>query len=319
LTITPDTIRVDGELQTVYRWSNKKINLIGTFGDLSGNELSSSYDIYPTHENTWINVLLHRALGSITAFNANNIVKGSGLIQYAGTYAFCPGYIGDYSNETCRSNLSSIVDYLEAFCRYYNDGDGSGRYSIRTGDILNIDGNNVLDRKTKTGLFAELASNIFVLSLIKNVENTDETIDSIYNVLKPGNYGAFIALIPEYNFGTQKITFNIVELSADSFFVQNLKKDKALVSSSEFDYFNSSNSLWQRFNNSVTSKIELPRKMIAEGSYNFDFIIDPEFRGEVYDYDEYVRYLNGEIDQKDLMLLNAHKARYLSEPCMLFN
>ena len=34
--------------------------------------------------------------------------------------------------------------------------------------------------------------------------------------------------------------------------------------------------------------------------YSFDFIIDPEFRGEVYDYNEYIKYLNGELDIEDL-------------------
>ena len=299
LTVTPCTINNE----ITFRWSNKKLSLVGLFGDLSGNKLDSSYNVYPTYEDTWLNVILHRALGAYTGFMPSNIAEGSGSAPYIGTYAFCPGYKGGYDNTDCKISLSSITDYLEAFGRYYNDGsDKIGRYTARSDNSLYINGELVIDRNTKTGHFAEIASNVFILSLIDKKLNNPIT-DQIYDSLNPenaNNYGAFIAAIPEYDFGKQTIIFNIVELSADSFFVQNLKKDNTLVSSSEYEYFNSSSSLWQRFNDNVTSKIELPRKMIAEGSYSFDFIIDPEFRGEVYNYDEYIKYLNGELDIDDL-------------------
>ena len=300
LTITPCT--VNNEI--TFRWSNKKLSLVGLFGDLSGNVIDSSYNVYPTFENTWLNVILHRALGAYTGFAPTNRMKGPGATPYIGTYAFCPGYKGGFDNEDCKVTLSSIIDYLEAFGRFYNDGsDETGRYTARSeDDSLYIDGDLIIDRTRKIGRFAEVASNVFILSLIdKKINNT--ITDEIYAALNPDNankYGAFIAAIPEYDFGKQEIVFNIVELSANSFFVQNLKKDNTLVSSSEYEYFNSSDSLWQRFNNNITSRIELPRKMIAEGSYNFDFIIDPEFRGEVYNYDEYIKYLNGELDIEDL-------------------
>ena len=299
LTVTPCTVND----KTTFRWSNKKLSLVGLFGDLSGNELDSSYNVYPTYANTWLNVILHRALGAYTGFMPANIVEGSGSTPFTGTYAFCPGYKGGYDNTDCKVSLSSITDYLEAFGRFYNDGpEKTGRYTVRSDNSLYIDGELVIDRLAKVGHFAEVASNIFILSLIdKKLDNP--ITDQIYDSLNPdnaNNYGAFIAAIPEYDFGKQTIVFNIVELSANSFFVQNLKKDNTLVSSSEYEYFNSSNALWQRFNNNVTSRIELPRKMIAEGSYSFDFIIDPEFRGEVYDYNEYIKYLNGELDIEDL-------------------
>lgn len=300
LTVTPDSSNESG-----YRWSNKKINLVGLFGDLNGNALDSMYNVYPPYENTWLNVILHRALGAVTGFIPTSYTVGSGMTPFIGTYAFCPGYKGGYTNDDCKSTLSSITDYLEAFNRYYNDGaDNSGRYTPRTGSVLTIDGDLVLNRDNHTGHFAEIASNIFVLSLVeKKDEDSDDVVKGIYDALNPGNnkhYGAFIAVVPEYDFGAQTITFDIVELAPNSFFVQNLKKDKDLVSSTEYDYFSTSDSLWQRFNDHITSKIALPRKMIAEGSYKLDFIIDPEFNGEVYAYSDYTKYLNGEIDEQDL-------------------
>lgn len=104
------------------------------------------------------------------------------------------------------------------------------------------------------------------------------------------DFGIYLAVIPVIKISpdyTYTVSYDFVELDTNKLFTQQIRfKD--------LDDTSSHNIIYDEMVNTYETVLPLPRKFIAEGSYKFDFVIDPKFYSSVYDYNTYIRYLKGE-------------------------
>jgi hypothetical protein len=322
LTITPDLGNANG-----FRWSNKKLTLIGGLGDLSSRNLIAPYNMapdfynYDTGNSTFdpatsstvierkvikaglLNELLNKTIGSYSAYSRTSLsaVTTNGTTTYSGTAYYAPNYhggIGSWSL-TGYDSLYPKEYYLHAIDRYFNKDE-----TIDSTPYFILDDDKLQSR------YSQFAQKIYFGTVIPYGSNTKDMsedskkrFDHFYEYA-PG--GTSFILFPEFTYNkagsTKKGTlqFKIGYLNASSHFGSTLSLGHLNILTEEFEYLVSEDIAWRKRCDEYTNEIALPRSFIADGSYDIKLILDPSFTSTVYYYDSYVLYKSGTITKSQL-------------------
>lgn len=301
LVLQPMSILVIEKVNNEYIFANKSFEFVGLLGNLNIQGISTAYN-----EGTIsVSSMLKKSLGVLSAYEDSSIdLTGN----FSGSGYFSPSFGGITKNEDDtyqlhRKTTAEVDDYTLAFMRFFGkdkvNEDGTPYY-INTDEVLYKE-NNVVD----------VLKNIFfcyvdfeketaeIEEIVKNKpesERSDLEKSLIYDYYTRNHVSDddIVAVYPQIV--NNAIQYRVVKLDNTIAFMSALSLNKNGMATKEWEYVSNDETAFYRNRlDTITNVFQLPRKFIAEGSYDLDFIVDPKFKSTVYKYEDYVEYKKGNI------------------------
>lgn len=303
---------------------NKEFTDIGLLGNLNIDNISMLYN----ESTISVKSMLKKALGTFTTYNATSIDLMTG--DFTGSGYFSPTFAGIVKNndkfivqsQKDTKNLT-VTDYNLALIRYFNKDRKNGDNTPYYINIDNIIQNDNLSKDLLSNIyfcyvsFEKKTNDIIELKKNKNPEDFSELEKSLnekYYTENKVSDDDIIAVYPQLI--NNEIKYRLIKLNGLLKFTNSISLKKFNMPNNEWNYINDDEtSLYKRRLNLFVNKFSLPRKYISEGSYDINFIINPKFESIVYNYDDYVSWKNGEIQD----ITTYEKRRIITDSAIFYD
>lgn len=225
-------------------------------------------------ENASYDNLLKRLLVIQTAFIFNSSVNE----QYDISFIDSDAYEYQSTNEIIRNNKALFKNRLILFTYFKGsfDKENDDLFGLKDFDTVGLlwnKNNGTID-----------SAEVYDVDLVRINKNYTFCTNDIIN--KPDNI--------------QNTDFNLF-FGYNKYPLYTPNKD-----ATEFTSLDLSNSIIN-YSSSIVQSVQLPRKFINEGSYDINIILDPQFVGEGYLYDSYIK---GDISEKSKVKYNISQSPF---------